>query len=97
VQEQKSSGATQGGQGGTQTIRQQVGERRKAQEVANQYRREAERRRQEFFIKLSTEGWIQNPEGKFFRDPDVEWDSDDDEVPVPPPGIRVEFIAPKKK
>uniref|UniRef100_A0A8C4GUJ8 Sodium channel modifier 1 n=1 Tax=Dicentrarchus labrax TaxID=13489 RepID=A0A8C4GUJ8_DICLA len=46
----------------------------------------AQRRRElEHYLKLKSEGWLQDRSGKWVKDENVEFDSDDEEPPSPPP------------
>ncbi|XP_019412451.1 PREDICTED: sodium channel modifier 1 [Crocodylus porosus] len=45
-----------------------------------------ERRRElEYYLLLRSSGWIQDPSGKWVKDENVEFDSDEDEPPAPTP------------
>eukprot|EP01126_Amoeba_proteus_P057453 TRINITY_DN7311_c0_g1_i1.p1 TRINITY_DN7311_c0_g1~~TRINITY_DN7311_c0_g1_i1.p1 ORF type:complete len:183 (-),score=44.31 TRINITY_DN7311_c0_g1_i1:80-628(-) len=45
---------------------------------------------QKFLEKMTSEGWLRDKNGKFYRNPDVEWDSDEDQ-PELPEGVYLEF------
>jgi len=45
-----------------------------------QNQRETER----YLEQMRERGWIQNEDGQFYKDPNVDWDSDEEEPPKPP-------------
>jgi len=40
-------------------------------------------------------GWLQNEDGKFYKDPNVDWDSDEEEPPQPPHGLTIDVQLAK--
>lgn len=49
----------------------------------------------EYEMRLMQRGWKKNAEGKWFKDETVEFDSDEDAPPSPPPELRAQTLPLK--
>lgn len=76
VSQSSSSGSTAGSNPSEETRGSQAAGTREAEPITAQRRRELEH-----YLKLKSEGWLQDRSGRWVKDENVEFDSDEEEPP----------------
>jgi len=49
----------------------------------------------QYYARIQSLGWKRSEAGEWFKDPELEWESDDDEPPAPPEHLGIELVIQK--